>query len=667
MSYTSMPYILFGGDYNPDQWDENTLLEDMVYFQEAHINTVILPVFSWAKLEPSEGEYDFGWLDHILDVLDQNDIHYILATPTSAQPAWMSAKYPEILPVDIEGRKRTHGMRVFFCVNSEKYRERAAAIAQAMADRYHDRKGLSGWHVANEYGTSCYCDHCREKFRQWLKHRYGTISSLNEHWQTSFWGKTLYRFDEIILPTALNDDYQFNPAVELDYQRFKTDSTIECFENEAKILKAATPTLPVFTNISGYIKKLDQFQMVPHMDVAGWDNYPGPRDTRDLPALKHDIMRAAKDGQSYYVAEQSPAQQNWQPYNKLKKPGELRRIAYQGLAHGSDSSLYFQMRQSRAGQEKLHGAVITRVGNDKTRTFREIAALGGELEKLGSRFVGARTQAQVGVIFDWDNWRALEGCSGPSQDKDYIKEVQRFYAPFYYCNIPVDIVKVTSDFSKYRILAAPCLYMLKDGVADKITEFVRDGGTLITNYLTGYADENDRCRFGAYPGPLRKVTGIWVEETDALFPDEANSIHEIADTERHYQADFLCDLIHTEGAEPLAVYDSDFYQGMPAVTVNSYGEGKAYYIATRLERAYLDHLFERITEDVKVHPVLESQGEVEIQKREKDGVNTWFLINYDTKESVVQLGKEIYINLLTGEKLSGLVKIAPGDVWVLGK
>lgn len=667
MSYRHHDYILFGGDYNPDQWDDETIRQDMIYFREADINTVVLPVFSWTKLEPAEGEYHFAWLDHILDILDENKIHYILATPTSAQPAWMSRKYPDMLPVDLEGRRRTHGMRVFFCVNNRHYLEAAAGMARQMAQRYRGRKGLSGWHVANEYGTSCYCETCQQKFREWLKQRYGTVEGLNEHWHTEFWNRTYTSFDEVCLPTMLNDDCQYNPPAELDYQRFKTDSTIRCFHNEADILKEATPDLPVFTNISGYIRKLDQFRMVPEMDAAGWDNYPSPRDPASLIAMKHDLMRAAHDGDSYYVTEQSPAQQNWQPVNKLKKPGEIRRIAWQGIAHGSDASLYFQMRQSKSGQEKMHGAVITRVGNDKTRTFREIAQLGQEFRKLGSRTIGARTKAQVGILFDWNNWWAMEGCSGPTRDKDYLEEVHRAYRPFYKRNVPVDFVKYSDSLDQYQIIAAPALYMINEELCGRIAAFVRNGGTFITGYLSGYADENDCCRFGAYPGLLRDITGIWVEETDALYPEEQNGIVEPGcKNGEEYKAGYLCDLIHMETARPLMEYSRDFYQGMPAVTVNQYGKGRAYYIATRAEEKYLDSLTGRILEEQGVKPAFSKKGEIEIDCRERDDQKIWFLINYGMKDGEVDLGQRVYEDILhPGKTMTGTITISAGDVMVL--
>lgn len=664
------PFVLYGGDYNPEQWDDATIEQDMQLFKRAGINLVTLPVFAWAKIEPREGEYHFEWLDKILKKLWENKIYVIMATPTTAQPAWLSKNYPEVLPVDIAGRKRTHGMRVFFCVNSEKYRERAAAIATEMAKRYHTYPGLVGWHVANEYGTYCYCENCQKQFRIWLEKRYGTIEHLNDKWNTAFWGRVVYDFDEIMLPTELNDDYRFNPAIQLDYMRFVTDSTLECYLNEADILKKYTPDLPVFSNISGFIKKLNQFKMVEHMDSAAWDNYPGPRDERSLPALKHDIMRALKDGESYIIAEQSPNQQNWQPYNKLKRPGEVRTIAYQGLARGADACLFFQMRQSVGGQEKFHGAVISHAGTDDTRIYREIAELGQELQKLGDTFLEGKIDAKAAFLFDWDSWWALELTSGPTKDMDYLAQVHKYYKAFYEKNIPVDIIKVTADLSKYKIVVAPLLYMMKPGVAEKIQQFTAEGGTFLATYMTGVADENDRCIFGAAPGELSETLGFWVEETDAMFPDEQNSILVNVNSlplQEKYTSGFLCDVIRPTTAKTLAVYGHDFYKGVPCVTVNEVGKGKAYYLGCEPDDAFLSDFVGCICEEQGLAPLFETGGEIELSTRTgKDGDVT-FAINHGTKTGWVNLGTQQYKNLLKDELLSGKCEIGGRDVMIIRK
>lgn len=653
----------FGGDYNPDQWDETTIRRDMELFKKAHINLVILPVFSWAKLEPKEGVYDFTWLDRILSILAENHISVCMANATAAQPAWMSKKYPEIMPVDRAGRKRNHGMRMFYCVNSEKFRERAAALTEQFAIRYKDYPGLVAWHVANEYGTHCYCENCQKKFRIWLAKRYGTLENLNEKWNTAFWGRTLYDFDEVMIPSELNDDYRFAPAIALDYKRFLTDSTLECYQNEAAILRKYTPDLPIYSNISGHIENLDQFVLTEQMDYAGWDNYPSPKEPYSVPAMKFDLMRGLKDQRPFLIAEQAPNQQNWQPYNKLKRPGEMRTLAYQGIAHGGESCLYFQLRQSAAGQEKFHSAVISHADKEDTRTFKETAALGGELEKISDAILHGSVASEVAFLFDWDNWWSLELTSGPTKDMNYLRQVHAYYRAFYKKNISVDFVRPDRDFSGYKVLVAPLLYMLKEGVAERIAAFVRAGGTLIATYMTGLVDANDRCVFGAYPGPLRDVFGLWVEETDALYSGETGRIRTAAG--QGYNCSFLCDLIHTEGARTLACYDSNFYEGMPCVTVNGFGKGAAYYLATQPEEAYLDAFVGDILQEKGIATTYSAEEAVEIRTREKGGQKIIFVINHADADRRANLGTDTYTDLLTDTQVSGVQTLSGRAVLVL--
>lgn len=649
--------ILFGGDYNPDQWDDATIDEDMRLFKLANINFLVFPVFAWAKLEPAEGQYQFDWLAKLLDKVHANGIEVGLATPTGAQPAWLSLKYPEVLPVDIQGRKRTHGMRVFYCYNSRKYRERARSIASALARTFGSHPAVKLWHVANEYGTYCYCDNCQKLFREWLQARYGSLMELNNRWHTSFWGRTLYDWNEIMLPSELNDDYRFSPTVQLDYLRFVSDSTADCFTNEYNAIREICPDTPIYTNMSGFIKKLDQFVLTQRMDIVGWDNYPWPTHDKSLVALKHDIMRGLKDGQSYMLAEQSPNQQNWQPYNRLKRPGEVRKLTYQALAHGADTCLFFQMRQSIAGQEKFHGAVISRSGDENTRVFRETAQLGAEL-KLLSEIVGARTRAQVGILFDWNNWWALENSSGPSKDLDYLETVRRFYRPFYEQNVSVDVVGFHSDLSKYRVVVAPMVYMMKPGLAERIVDFVEAGGILIATFLTGVADENDRCIYGEYPGPLKELLGLAVEETDALYHGEYNQMQHLGES---YSCSLLCDLIQLRGAQVLATYGKDFYSGLPCLTKNDYGAGSAYYFATLPEDKFMD----RFVQGLSLKAVANTDQNVEVTARQNEHGLFLFCINHNNAPAMIDLKERSMQNVLNGQVYTGKVMLAAEAIMVL--
>ena len=659
------PFILYGGDYNPDQWSEEIWKEDMRLFRLANVNLVTLPVFSWAKLQPAEDRYDFTWLDRIMDLLAENEIHVCLATSTAAQPAWMSLKYPEILPVDVEGRKRTHGKRVNFCPNSAVYRKFAAEMARRMANRYKNHPALLLWHVANEYGTYCYCENCAAAFRKWVKKHYGTIEEVNRCWNLSFWGHTLYSWNEITVPSELNDDNKWYPEIELDYLRFMTESSLECFRAEYNAIKEITPNIPITTNISGYIKKLDQFRFAEYLDVVGWDNYPSPKDDSSTVALKHDLMRSLKNGEPFLLMEQSPNQQNWQPYNKLKRPGEVRSLSWQAVAHGADSVMFFQMRQSRGGVEKFHGALISHAGHENTRVFQECSQLGQELKLTGDCIPGSRCRAEVAIVFDWSNWWAVELSSGPSRDLRYFDQVNKYYKAFYSRNIPVDFVRQDADLSKYRIVVLPLLYLVKDGCEKNFEEFVQNGGTVIASFFSGIVDENDNVVLGGYPGKLRKLFGIWVEETDALLPGDKNEICARKATGLpDGPCGLICDLLHTESAQTLAVYGKDFYAGMPCITENRFGQGSAVYVATDPEMPFLQALIDKICFCSGVSGLMKTPDGVEAARRYKDGKMYTFLINHNNFETSVTLD-ETYRNLLGTEQVSGKIVLKPLDVLVL--
>lgn len=661
-------FVYYGGDYNPEQWPEEIWQEDMRLFRQAGVNLVTLPVFAWARLQPAEDQYDFAWLDRILDLLHANGIAVCLATPTAAQPAWMSRLYPDILPVDEQGRQRTHGKRVNICPNSPSFRRFAREIVVRMAERYSHHPALAMWHVANEYGTYCYCRNCEQAFRKWLENSYGSVDVLNERWNTAFWGHTVYNWEDVVVPSECNDDNKWYQPIMLDYMRFMTDSNIACFNNEAEVLRAANPLIPVMTNMSGFIKKIDQFRMTAGMDVVGWDNYPSPQDDRSMVAFKHDLMRGLKGGQSYLMVEQSPNQQNWQPYNVLKRPGEVRKLSFQALAHGSDSVLYFQMRQSIAGVEKFHGAMISHVGHEHTRVFHECARLGAECRCIGDAVSGARTTSRVAILFDWDNWWALELSSGPSCDLQYLPLVVKYYKAFYERNIPVDVLPFDGDFSGYDLLITPLLYMLKPGVAAAITDYVRQGGHLLTSFFSGIVDANDRVLPGGYPGDLRDVLGIWVEETDALLPDHTNRM-DITEPDSRlqgpYRCSLLCDIVHLRGARALAVYGEDFYAGTPCLTEHDYGQGQAWYVATDAEDRLMKDLADKIIDRLELRTPLTVPEGIEVTCRHKAEQDILFIINHKPEAVKIDLGSGSWTNLLTGKSLAGGHQLAAWDVLVL--
>ncbi len=638
----------FGGDYNPEQWDEATWEEDMRMFRLAHIDTVTLNVFSWASLQPSENTYDFSKLDKIMELVQKNGLKVVLATSTGAHPAWMAKRYPEILRTEFNGMKRKFGGRHNSCPNSLVYRKYSTRLAEKLAERYGHYDNIVAWHISNEYGGECFCENCEKAFRVWLKDRYGTLEELNRAWNTSFWGHTFYDWDEIVLPNLLSEHFEYErtmfQGISLDYRRFNSDSILDCYRMEYEAVKKYTPQIPVTTNLMEFYKPLDYQKWAKYMDFISWDSYPANQDSAAKMALNHELMRGLKNGKPFILMEQTPSVTNWQPYNALKRPGVMRLWSYQAVAHGADAVMFFQMRRSIGACEKYHGAMIDHVGNENTRVFREAAALGTELEKIGEKTLGTMETAQTAILFDWDNWWAAEYSAGPSRLLKYRDEVQNYYDGLHAANIETDVIGVDADFSSYKVIFAPLLYMVKPGVDEKIRQFVKAGGTFVTTFFSGYVDEHDLVTIGGYPGKLRDILGIWVEESDAL-PEEMKN-HFTWKGEEH-EAVVLCDLLHLEGAEALASYEEDFYAGMPALTVHNFGKGQAYYVATRSDAGFYRKYVREICEKQGVLPVCETPEGVEAVVRCNADHRYLFLLNHAAEDRTVVL-PEGGTDLLTG-------------------
>lgn len=625
--------IVYGGDYNPEQWPEEIWADDMRLLKEANIDIVTLNVFSWAALQPSEETYDFSKLDKIMEMVRDNGLQVCLATSTGAHPAWMAKKYPDILRTEFNGLKRKFGGRHNSCPNSPTYEKYSVRLAQKIAERYRDYNNIVAWHISNEFGGECYCENCEKAFRVWLKKKYQTIENVNRAWNTAFWGHTFYDWDEIVLPNLLSEHFEQDRSqfqgITVDYKRFNSESILECYKREYDALKAITPDIPITTNLMGFYKPLDYKMWAKYMDVVSWDNYPSNEDSPAQIAMSHDLMRGINGGEPFLLMEQTPSVTNWLPYNALKRPGVMRLWSYQAVAHGSDSVMFFQMRRTVGACEKLHGAVIDHVGTNETRVFREVKALGAELKELGEQTLGAVTDAKAAIYFDWDNWWAIECSAGPNCDLKYKDEIYNYYQALYKLNIPVDIVGPEDDLGKYQLLIAPILYMTKTGYDEKIRTFVKNGGTFVTTFFSGIADEHDLIVTGGYPGKLRDIMGIWVEESDAL-PSGAEN--HFTYRGKAYPAKLLCDLSHLEGAEALSVYEEDFYAQMPAITKNQFGDGRAYYVETRSNEEFYQTLMADICEECGVESLLAPQENLEVTMRRNENGRFLFLLNHADRE-----------------------------------
>ncbi|MBI5831129.1 MAG: beta-galactosidase [Armatimonadetes bacterium] len=664
--------MLHGGDYNPDQWPPEVWDEDMRLMNLAGCNAMSVGIFAWARLEPAEGQYDFGWLDTIMDKLADNNAVAVLATPSGARPAWMSAAYPEVLRCGPNRVRNLHGARHNHCYTSPVYRQKTAAINRLLAERYAKHPALAVWHISNEYGGACYCPLCEAAFREWLKARYGSLDALNAAWWTSFWAHTYTDWSQVEAPAPHGEGSVH--GLNLDWKRFVTDQTLDFYRHEIAPLRELTPDLPITTNFMGTYPGLNYWKFVGDLDVVSWDNYPswhsGQSDAETAVGVSmvNDIYRAMKGGRPWMLMESTPSMTNWQQVCKLKRPGMHLLASLQAVAHGSDTVQYFQWRKSRGSSEKFHGAVVDHVGHEHTRVFSDVAQVGAALARLDD-VVGTTCLPDVALIYDWENEWAMADAQGPRQQKGYHGAVLDHYRPFWQAGIPVDVIDSVQDYSRYRLLIAPMLYMLRPGVAERMQAFVEAGGTLVTTYHSGIVNESDLCFLTGWPGPLRGLLGIWNEEIDALYEGQTQTIapsNDFCGLSGSYQARDLCALIWAETAQVLATYETDFYAGNPAVTVNHIGAGRAYYVAPRMDQRFQSDFLLQLAADLGIERVLPGQlpDGVTAQLRTDGEREFVFVLNFTTEAQRVEIG-EGWTNLLTGEACSTALRLDGYGVAVL--
>ncbi|GAE91461.1 beta-galactosidase [Gracilibacillus boraciitolerans JCM 21714] len=660
-----MPHIAFGGDYNPEQWNEQVWIEDAKLMQEAGVNLVSVAIFSWSVLELEEGKFDFNWLDKVLDILHSHGIGVALATATASPPAWLSKRYPEVLAVKENGVPYQVGSRQHYSPNSKRYRYAVKQLVKEMASRYQDHPALKMWHINNEYGchlAECYSSESLEAFREWLKQRYATVDNLNDKWGgTNFWSQRYNDWDEIQFPANLPTFY--NPSQKLDYKRFMNNSIFELYKIEKEILREVTPDVPVFTNFMYEFKPLNYFEWAKDMDLVTWDSYPDPREDKPFRhAMHHDLMRSLKNGQPFYLMEQVTSHVNWRDINLTKKPGEMRLWSYSTVARGGDGVMYFQWRQGRAGAEKFHGAMVPHSSNTNNRTYQEVKQLGNELKQLDG-VVGSSSKAKVAIVFDWENWWAVELEGKPHNKLSYLDQVYKYYQVFYEKNIAVDFVEPTGDLSNYQLVVAPMLYMIKNGQEKYLEDFAKQGGTLVVSFFSGISDEQDHIHLGGYPAPLRSLLGLTVEEFAPMADEEKNTI--VANGEK-YQVDTWADIIKLEGAKAIATYKENWYENSPAVTIHRYGKGSTIYIGTNPSNDYLDQLFNGILQQVEIESPLKAPKNVEIVERIKEDKTYVFILNHNNDPVIIDLKEGItYQDCLNNRQMTEQITVKNTDVAIL--
>ena len=670
--------VRYGGDYNPEQWPREVWEADHAAFDLASIDTLTLNVFSWATLQPDEDTYDFALLDAVVERAVAGGRDVVLATSTGALPPWLAHRHPEVERTDFQGRRHVYGQRHNACPSSPVYRRLSAELAGRIAARYAGTPGLVAWHVGNEYGGfdgGCWCDLCAAGFRDWLRERYGSLDRLNDAWNAAFWSHTFTDWEQVVPPNMLSEhwrgpDHTAFQGITLDYRRFMSDAMLRNYRDEKARIRAHDATTPVTTNFMGMFRPIDYHRWAADLDFASWDNYPpGPREHART-ALAHDVMRGLKDGAPFWVMEQTPTITASRDVNPVKRPGVLRLWSWQAVAHGADAVLYFQMRQSKGACEKYHGAVLDHAGRTDTRAFREVAALGAELDALGDAVLGARTPARVALLFDWDSWWAAEMTDGFNRHARYVDTVLAYYRALWQAGAQVDVVPTTADLSRYDVVLAPMLHVLKGDVGARLEGVVARGGSVLASYWSGRADEDANAFLMDGPGPLGPLFGLRVEETDSAEPGVTNpvTLKDGAGEDAVSQAGLVFEVVVPQGADVVGTYGAEFYAGTPAVTRHrpGCGDGEAWYVATALDDAGVAWVVRRVLDRHGLVGPYADVEDVELAVRDGEHGRTAFVLNHRT-DAVDFVAHAAGTDLLTGRRVAAgeTLHLEPTDVVVL--
>lgn len=669
--------ILHGSDYNPEQWLDypDILSKDIEMMKQAKCNVMSVGIFSWAKLEPEEGVFDFSWLDSVIDNLYKNGISVFLATPSGARPAWLSQKYPEVLRTSESRVKQLHGGRHNHCLSSPVYRDKVRIINSKLAERYANHPAVIGWHISNEYSGSCHCPLCQERFREYLKEKYQTLDNLNKAYWSTFWSHTYQNWEQIESPSSIGENAVH--ALSLDWKRFATYMAMGFCKAEIDAVKPFNDKLKFTTNFMEFFYDYDYFEFAKILDFISWDSYPRWHfDQDELPtasytAMNHDLMRSYKEGQPFVLMESTPSSTNWRNLSKLKKPNVHRLSCLQAVAHGADNIQYFQWRKSRGSSEKFHGAIVDHVGHIDTRVGRDVISLGETLEKIGE-IAGARTKSEVAIVFDTQNRWAIDDAQGPRNEGiDYLKIVQEQYQTFWDKGISCDIIDESCDLSKYKLVVAPVTYMVRGDFGKRVEQFVQNGGTYVSTYWSGIVNDTDLCFLGGFPGPLKEVLGIWDEEIECLADFErvkVDCIDNALNLSGSFEGRTLCALIHAETAQVLATYSSDFFSGRPCVTCNDFGKGQAYYVATRMDSEFNTQFYSKLVTKLGIKGAVDTElpKGVTCIARFNNDTKYVFVLNFNNTQQQIVLDGD-YVNMDTNEKLSGTLDLAPYGSLVIRK
>lgn len=648
--------IWYGGDYNPDQWPEEVWDDDVRLMKKAGVNLVSVGIFSWAKIETSEGVYDFDWLDRIIDKLGEAGIAVDLASATASPPMWLTQAHPEVLWKDYRGDVCQPGARQHWRPTSPVFREYALKLCRAMAEHYKGNPYVVAWHVSNEYGCHNrfdYSEDAEHAFQQWCEERYGTIDAVNDAWGTAFWAQRMNDFSEIVPPRFIGDGNFMNPGKLLDFKRFSSDALKAFYIAERDTLAEITPDLPLTTNfmVSASGSVLDYDDWGDEVDFVSNDHYfiPGEAHLDEL-AFSASLVDGIARKDPWFLMEHSTSAVNWREINYRKEPGQLVRDSLAHVAMGADAVCYFQWRQSKAGAEKFHSAMVPHAGEDSA-VFRDVCELGADLNKLSDEgILGSRlAKSRVAVVFDYESEWATEHTATPTQHVHHVDEPLAWFRALADQGVTADVVPVRGAWDDYEMVVLPSVYLLSEETTRRVRDYVVGGGRLVVTYYTGISDEKDHVWLGGYPGSIRDVVGVRVEEFMPM-GDDFTGVPDHLDLSNGAVAHDIADVIGSvdESATVLATFKDNPWTGMdgvPAIVANTFGEGRSVYVGARLGREGLALSLPEILESLGMAEAGGNDGRVlHVEREGADGSRFVFSFNRTHETVRVPVEGEVVVS-----------------------
>ncbi|PAC73787.1 beta-galactosidase [Bifidobacterium pseudocatenulatum] len=648
--------IWYGGDYNPDQWPEEVWDDDVRLMKKAGVNLVSVGIFSWAKIETSEGVYDFDWLDRIIDKLGEAGVAVDLASATASPPMWLTQAHPEVLWKDYRGDVCQPGARQHWRPTSPVFREYALKLCRAMAEHYKGNPYVVAWHVSNEYGCHNrfdYSEDAEHAFQQWCEERYGTIDAVNDAWGTAFWAQRMNDFSEIVPPRFIGDGNFMNPGKLLDFKRFSSDALKAFYIAERDALAEITPDLPLTTNfmVSASGSVLDYDDWGDEVDFVSNDHYfiPGEAHLDEL-AFSASLVDGIARKDPWFLMEHSTSAVNWREINYRKEPGQLVRDSLAHVSMGADAVCYFQWRQSKAGAEKFHSAMVPHAGEDSA-VFRDVCELGADLNKLSDEgILGSRlAKSRVAVVFDYESEWATEHTATPTQHVHHVDEPLAWFRALADQGVTADVVPVRGAWDGYEMVVLPSVYLLSEETTRRVRDYVVGGGRLVVTYYTGISDEKDHVWLGGYPGSIRDVVGVRVEEFMPMGND-FTGVPDHLDLSNGAVAHDIADVIGSvDGtATVLATFKDDPWTGMdgvPAIVANTFGEGRSVYVGARLGREGLALSLPEILESLGMAEAGGNDGRVlHVEREGADGSRFVFSFNRTHETVRVPVEGEVVVS-----------------------